>query len=204
MSDVPFVNPTGSGVDAAMGAARGRAANCTYRIGPDGALLAVDDGWTAFALENGAPELVPPAPLGRSIFEAIAGADVRALYRTLFERARASAKPVSFTFRCDAPTLKRTLRMVMTPERSGAFTLATALIAAEPRAYAAVLDVAVHDRQGFVTLCAWCSRVRVGSAWVDLDEAIDALGVMAGDAPPAVTHGICGDCAARTLAGAGL
>jgi hypothetical protein len=46
----------------------------------------------------------------------------------------------------------------------------------------------------FVTVCAWCERVRVGGCWLEMDRAIAQLRTFEWPEPPGLTHGICDDC----------
>lgn len=89
-------------------------ATCSYELDPDLSLTVVDEGWTQFALENGAPELVPPAPLGRSVLDAISDPTTKLLYREMFTHAATVNRPVSFGIRCDSPEMRRQLLLTIT------------------------------------------------------------------------------------------
>ena len=49
----------------------------------------------------------------------------------------------------------------------------------------------------FITVCAWCERVRVGGRWLEMADAIVRLRTFEWAEPPDLTHGICEDCFGR-------
>ncbi|MEO8257680.1 MAG: hypothetical protein ABI868_10095 [Acidobacteriota bacterium] len=74
-----------------------------YTLDASDTIIAVNDAWIAFAAANDGVPLLPPAILGRSLWDFIADHTTILLYRRLFERVRAGVGPVRVTFRCDAP-----------------------------------------------------------------------------------------------------
>jgi hypothetical protein len=48
--------------------------------------------------------------------------------------------------------------------------------------------------QRFLTVCAWCGRVRVGRRWLQMDEVMRRLDLFGLPEPPQFTHGICPTC----------
>src|SRR5947209_973097 len=78
-------------------------------------LVEVNDAWTRFAHNNGAPELAPDAVLGRSLWTFIADPTTRRLYEALVARAR-EGSPRTVPYRCDVPAAKRLMRMTITAD----------------------------------------------------------------------------------------
>jgi hypothetical protein len=73
--------------------------------------------WDAFAIENGLPSLAEPLNvLGKSIYDFISDEETRDSYRA-FARIliRGLRESVVFLYRCDAPEVKREMRMAITP-----------------------------------------------------------------------------------------
>ena len=58
---------------------------CSYELDDQLRLIAVDEGWTHFAQENGAAQLVPPAPFGRRVLDSISDPTTRLLWNEVFE-----------------------------------------------------------------------------------------------------------------------
>lgn len=100
----------------------------------DGIAYAVDVGgricavgprrWNEFAVENGSPDLMAEAVVGRQALDYITGEDVRAFYRQRVEEACTSGEAVIVLSRCDSPSVRRELRLAITPlMRNGATEL---------------------------------------------------------------------------------
>ena len=69
-----------------------------YVLDESDAIATVNDSWTAFARANGGEALLPPAIIGRSVWDYIADPTTRLLYRRIFERVRTGMGPVRFRF----------------------------------------------------------------------------------------------------------
>jgi len=76
--------------------------------------------WDRFVDEAGAPGARGEAIVGRSIFEMIEGREIAEVTRTLHEAVgRGRRNEIVFNYRCDAPALKRQMRMAITAVRIG-------------------------------------------------------------------------------------
>lgn len=171
-------------------------AACAYELDADLRLVSVDEAWTAFALANAAPELVPPGPLGRPVLDAISDPMTRRLYHDLLARLGASGRSVTFAIRCDSPALRRFLDLSITPLAAG-FRFRSTLRRVEPNPGGAVLEAGIPRGGGLLRICSWCKRVDVRGAWEELDVAVPASGLLETGRLPPVTHGICDECLAR-------
>lgn len=170
---------------------------CTYDIDADLRLVSVDEGWTQFAVANGAPDLVPPAPIGSPVITRGTDATTRFIYRQLFRRAAASRKTVVFGIRCDSPEVRRFLELTIVPHDSG-FTITTRLQRTEPNPGGGLL---VHhpdlSSATVVRVCGWCKRIEAEGHWLELEEGLPRLGLFTWTEMPLVTHGMCEDCFSR-------
>jgi hypothetical protein len=170
---------------------------CSYEVGADLRLIAVDEGWSRFATENDAPELQPPRPLGRSIFDAIADSTTKLLYRELFERVRTRRQSIGFTIRCDSPRLRRRLGLTIARLPAG-FRVETVLQGQEPNPGGQWLARGLaRNPRLLVRSCSWCKKVEVGDRWCELDEAIRALKLFEEQDVPTLTHAMCPSCYER-------
>jgi len=170
--------------------------------GPDGSLgylidaadriEAVDGRWHAFAAANGAPGLTASAVLGRPLAAFIADRPTAHLSRALLAEAR-RGRQLSFPFRCDAPGLRREMRMVLSPEPRGRVWCATTLVSARavPNRPAGA-GVPRPDRH--VTMCSWCNRIRLDGRWRDLADAIGEARLFLTPAASEISHGLCDRC----------
>ena len=166
-----------------------------YALDASDAITAVNDSWIAFARENGGEALLPPAIIGRSIWDFIADPTTRMLYRRIFERVRSGTGPVRFSFQCDAPAVRRLLEMTIARDRAGSLRLVVHTLALEPRAPELLLDGDAPRSDELVRMCAWCKRIPgPDGTWGEVDEVLPKLGLFAKSVLPRISHGICEDC----------
>ena len=168
---------------------------CCYELDDQLRLTAVDEGWTRFAIENGAPDLAPPAPLGKRVLDAISDPTTRLLYNELYQLAARTGKPITVPIRCDSPQLRRQLDLIITPIASG-FRVESVLRWATPNVGGELLDPSVpRDSDELLRLCSWCKRMQVDQEWHELDEAARRLRLFEHPELPLLTHGMCERCA---------
>lgn len=175
-----------------------------YRTARDGTIDWVDPAFEDFARENGAPGL-GRSVLGTPIVQHLAGPEVRALYGLLMDRVRASRRGVEFPFRCDAPDLRRFMRMRVDPDDGGGLMFTSHQERTEPRQppvpgalLAGPEREAVADE--FIYLCAWCKRIETqAGGWVEVEDAL-AQGLLDRDVTGPISHAACPECTERMLA----
>ena len=164
----------------------------TYTIDRNDCIFSADEAWDAFADLNNGPKR--DAVVGRPLWSQIADGRTRQIWRHLLDRAR-DGHPIQLTMRCDAPAVRRMVRLVATAEPARAVRFESLVVEEARRAAIALLDPNQPRGHHEVMLCSWCHAVRVGTTWEPLE-------VVAGrdelfEAPhgvPAITHGICDDC----------
>jgi hypothetical protein len=165
-----------------------------YWIDTRDRLVRVNDAWEAFARENDAPELTRDRVLDQSLWGFIAGEATRHLYVQLLARVR-SGVTARFTLRCDSPTVRRSLQMVVSPADYGLVRFEGAVVAAELRPEQSVLRRDQPRGPGLLTACGWCKRVSLPDGWAEVEDAVARLAVFDAHRPPEITHGICPPCA---------
>jgi hypothetical protein len=169
-----------------------------YRIGREDTLEEVSSAWLEFARENDAGHLTREALIGRSIWDFITGAEAKHLYELVFRRVRDHGISVVIPFRCDSPSVRRYMELDVRPAGQGGIELTGRLIRSEEREPVHLLDPTVARTDDFVTVCSWCKQVRqLDERWVEVEEAIVAMGVFSAPQLPQLTHGICPACDAR-------
>lgn len=173
-----------------------------YHIDAADIVVACDQVWFDFADANGAPELCrPPGVINRPLWEFISSLETVALYRMLLARVRAQGEPVAVSFRCDAPECRRSMRLELHPLPDNGVAFTSTLLAEEPRPAVRLLDARTPRSDVFIGVCSWCKRVRVeGVGWLEVEEAIEALGIFQDAALPQLTHTICESCYAAVIA----
>ena len=79
-------------------------------------------------------------------------------------------------------------------------TFDSQVVRTEPRVAPAVtISPAVRTGE-LLRVCGWCKRVAVAAdEWVEVEVAVERLGLLAHDPPVGVTHGMCPDCFTRVM-----
>ena len=164
------------------------ASTIVYRIDAADVLTEVGGAWDEFARANGDLGTV----VGRPLWHFVSGEDVCAAWALLLRRARAAGRPITFTYRCDAPGLRRLMEMELESGDGGAVTFRSRQLrtTVAPTYNGRWEPPGSHDP---VVVCGWCAHVLRGSRWRAAEEATDALG-FAGGQPVQLTHGICDTC----------
>ncbi len=172
-----------------------------YAIDDEDRLIRVDDGYYRFAEENGWSEA--GTSLGRSLWDFVAGNDVRRLQRLLLRRVREGVRDVELPFRCDGPNVTREMDIRIAADHTGRVVLFSARIRAEEEREEPqpLLDPsAPRAEDDFLPMCAWCDRFLVDGEWVEVEEAAKRLELFRRSELPALDHGICPQCSGQLLA----
>ncbi|HWI41920.1 MAG TPA: hypothetical protein VNX25_10575, partial [Verrucomicrobiae bacterium] len=159
-------------------------------------IISVNDDWLRFAEENRAPHLTRAAVLGRPLWEFIEDQHTRHLYGLVLARVRSAGTGVGFPFRCDSPEVRRFMRMELVPDESGVVEFRCTLLREEAREERIKLLEAGTEQgaEQLLRACSWCRRIDVEGAWVEAEEAVKRLDLMAQVPTPSMTHTICNDC----------
>jgi hypothetical protein len=72
--------------------------------------------------------------------------------------------------------------------------LQTKLISSQPRIEVGLMHSATIRSGALLTICGWCMRVPVTGTWLEIEEAIPALGLFEASAMPQLSHGMCPAC----------
>lgn len=145
--------------------------------------------------------------LGRPLTQFIAGDAVRTTFAELFDSVLSGARPVvRIDYRCDAPTMRRDMRLSVTPITTGGdvrhllYQPVMLSVQRRPAIPLFGLPVADRDAEGILTLCAICARAAwpIGAPtgareWIEPAEYYRRGG---GDTA-LVSHGFCEDCFTR-------
>ena len=173
----------------------------SYAIDDQDRLIKVDDGYYRFAEENGWDGA--GASLGRSLWDFVAGHEVKKLQRLLLRRVREGVRDVELPFRCDGPDVRREMDIRIAADKTGRVVLFSARLRdeearEEPQP---LLDPdAPHDDGDFLPMCAWCDRFLVEGEWAEVEEAAKRLELFRRRATPTLDHGICPQCSGTLLA----
>lgn len=171
-----------------------------HRIDREGRIGFVNDAWLAFAAENGwhtsAAEL-----LGSELMAFIVDAETRLIYNMLINRVREAGREASFNYRCDSPDWRRFMEMRITNIRElDQVEFRSRVLRLERREPVDLIDPSCAARsREILTMCGWCKAVRVEHAWIEVEQAVERLGILANQVLPRISHGICPDCRDRII-----
>ena len=172
----------------------------------------VNDEFTRFARENWRADFKPEDLLGRRLFSQISDVTTRHLYSLVLERIKKRKRPVTISYRCDSPTIKRFMEVTVILEPDGGAQWRNRLIREEPSPEAAILDSGRERSEQIIQACSWCKRCGVpewlareeggppAGAWVEPEEMMSLLGNQDAGRLPLLTHTACPDCYEKVMA----
>ena len=167
-----------------------------YEVDKDGVIVSIDGPWDNFARSNGSTSATKEKMIGRSLFDIIKGPGVVHVYRMMHDILSSDpAKTIAFDYRCDAPGMRRFMKMEMTASGSRVMYRSTVEME-EPVSPPLVLD---YEKQGdeIVVMCSLCKDFRYpqeSSEWLPLERLLEK-------APEvfAVSHGFCPTCFQKVM-----
>jgi hypothetical protein len=172
----------------------------TYAIDHDDRLVKVDEGYYRFGEENGWAEV--GASLGRSLWDFVAGDELKKLQRMLLRRLRSEVRSVELPFRCDGPDVRREMNIRIVAHSSGRVVLFAAFMRSEEARDSSqpMLDPTAPRGGETLTMCGWCDRFLIDGEWVEIEVAAARLRLFQRPELPAIDHDICADCSQMLLA----
>jgi hypothetical protein len=171
----------------------------SYAIDEQDHLVRADPGYYLFAEENGWNEAA--TSLGRSLWDYVAGEEMKKLQRMLVRRIREEVGSVELPFRCDGPGVRREMDIRIVARPGGRAVLFSArLRSEEEREEQPLLDPEAARSEEALTMCGWCDRFEVDGEWVEVEEAARRLELFNRPELPGLSHGICPDCSEMLLA----
>lgn len=172
----------------------------SYAIDDQDHLIKVDDGYLRFAEENGWDGA--GASLGRTLWDFVAGQEMKKLQRMLLRRVRNEVRTVELPFRCDGPGVRREMEIRIAASSSGRMVLFSVRLRSEEvrDRVQPVLDPDAPRGEDLLEMCGWCDRFLVDGEWVEVEEAAARLKLFRRSDLPAISHGICPNCSETLLA----
>lgn len=172
------------------------ATTIVYCIDGHNKLVDIREGWDDFARANNARSLSRDAVLNKPLFDLMSDPQCVHLYKLLIERVRHRGHAISFNFRCDSPDKRRFMRMEMIPEaHNNHVCFKSTVQKEESRLPVILLNVDVRRSTDTALVCSWCKQVKVAEGqWLEIEAAIDELGLFHAQPVPRISHGMCPAC----------
>jgi hypothetical protein len=155
-------------------------------------LVQVDQGFYRFADENGWPG--SGSSLGRSLWDFVAGEQMKKLQRMLVRRVR-DFGGVELPFRCDSPDVRREMDIRIAASSAGRLVQFESHVRSEEeREFQPLLDPEAKRDAEVIEMCGWCDRFLVEGEWLEIEQAAARLSLFQRSRPPRIGHGICRAC----------
>lgn len=184
-----------------------------YLADRDGRITDVGQpAWSESLHGYGADDLGVDPPLGRCIFDAMHGSQVRAAYQAIHQAVLTRRwSHIAFEMRCDGPDVRRLLRMsvsaLVEPASPPAVLYQSQLLSAVSRPWMSLFDpdrIVENIRKDgglpIVRVCSFCHRV----AWPVQDPAgwvaAEDYYRLGGPSEVRTSHGVCPRCADAVVA----
>jgi len=186
----------------------------SYLADAEGRITAVGQpAWLESLRRYGAEVGAADQVVGRSLFDAMHGDEVRAAYRVIHQTVLAGTRShVAFEMRCDGPDVRRLLRMSVSvlrlPSAPPAVLYQSQLLSAIARPWMSLFDplriVAEIRKDGglpIIKICSFCHRVewpaQKASDWIDPEDYYR----LGGPREMRTSHGVCPRCAEAVTPG---
>ncbi|HTH52286.1 MAG TPA: hypothetical protein VL501_10165 [Pyrinomonadaceae bacterium] len=171
-----------------------------YRVNGDDEITFVNTAWDSAALERGDHRVLSAEVLGKPLSNFISDPTTRELFDRIIVAARRGNR-VEFQYRCDLPDERRVMKMsIRKLGGDGDVEFVSTLVSSEPRPSQAIFEELEHRTDEFLKICGWCQKVNVDQdLWLEVEEAVEALGLFKKDRLPDISHGICPACYAHLI-----
>jgi hypothetical protein len=170
----------------------------TYKYGVDrnDILVRLSDNWQSFSDENGGGEgCYPQNIIGSSLWRHVCEWQTRNLYEIILQRVREHNHRATFSFRCDSPEKRRFLTLAVIPEEEASIAFESTIINTELREPVALLNGGIKRSEEFLRICSMCKRIAISATeWVEVEIAVQQLGLFQKLIMPQLTHGVCQSC----------
>lgn len=168
----------------------------SYRLDSKDFITFVNEDWNSFALENGAPELTGTQVLQKIIWDFIAGSEIRALYRLIFQRVRSANIRPEILYRCDAPELKRFMKMDIFLCETGEIQCDHFLLKESVRERFFEIELSPQEKSSrLLIMCSVCKKVRITEEhWEEIEWVIKDSELFLQSKIPKISHGLCNTC----------
>lgn len=166
--------------------------DASYLLCPENRLIAVNAAFRRFALANGGADLCERWQ-GQRMFDAISPAPLRTFFVDALAQVRLRGEPWQHVYECSSAQHFRSFQMTAYPAEGQRVVIVHALRFEDPHTrIASPVDDALYEREGLITMCSHCRRVKHLKGRERWDWVPSYLHRQA----MTVSHGLCGPCAA--------
>jgi hypothetical protein len=159
-------------------------------------VVALSDNWQKFSEENGGGEgCYPQNIIGSSLWRHVCDWETKQLYEVILKRVREHNHRATFPFRCDSPEKRRFLTLAVIPKEEASVAFESTIVNTELREPVALLSEGMKRSDEFLKICSMCKRIALSATeWVEVEIAVQKLGLFQKVVMPQFTHGVCQSC----------
>ncbi len=164
-----------------------------YELDANNCVVAVSEYWDVHAMIYQTPSLLAKNIIGKALDSQISGDVTQMFTDTMITSARVQGKSLTRRYRCDSPTHKREMEMVLTPLANGNMRISHQLLTETAWQHSRTMLTQAKPRKTRLKRCSMCNRLLDGKEWVNQDDYL-ALHPEWGQTELSVYYGICPDC----------
>lgn len=149
--------------------------------------------WDEFAWTNDGPEATADKVIGRNLKSFVMGFMTLMWLESVLELARSKNVEIESTYRCDAPSEKRYMKMSISPQTHGQLYIVYQFLQTKPIMppihfnYAEAIDSLYMER------CSICNRIRPNGVWCEPETAFQK-GLVRDSRSLPVNYTVCHEC----------
>lgn len=134
---------------------------------------------------------VESSVIGRNYFEFSYDKILIKMLKNIFNEARKRGEIFSTFYRCDNDDYVRYFKLNVIPLKNGLLRLEHILTKKIKR----IKSLKVLDKSSKIyKMCAWCNKILHNNKYIEMEYAINEIGLFIDEGIPHFTHGICSDC----------
>ena len=167
-----------------------------YRVDSIDTIISVSDNWCTFADANAwGGSLRPEDVIGHKLWDFIQDNETRLLYQELFKRVRGGTLLRTIPFRCDSPSERRYLELLIVALPDNQIEITSKILRTAPHGPINLLKADTPRSMDIVTICSMCKKIKVSQEqWAEIEEGLVHLRLFEADEMPQLSHGMCQSC----------
>jgi len=169
----------------------------SYWLDNNNIICQVDEAWDGnMDADSWSDKAASGSVIGKPLFDFICDDVTRMYVATMIDSVRIIPTTLCRPYRCDSPTEKRFMQMIISREANGWIKVAHELLRTEPLRKRLDLKAATSTDQlkSYCTRCSLCNRIKGmdGNDWHELDSALAQSSLS--EPKLTVIYGVCPDC----------
>lgn len=129
--------------------------------------------------------------IGRNYFEFSYDNILIKILKNIFNEARKRGEIFSTFYRCDDDDYVKYFKLNVIPLKNGLLRLEHILTKKIKR----IKSLKDFDKSSKIyKMCAWCNKILHNNKFIEMEHAINEIGLFIDEGIPRFTHGICNDC----------